>query len=190
LADRARYLPAFRQGLREPGYVEGENVAIEYRWAQDQSDRLSDLAADLVRRQGTVTAAPSEPPRSPFLTDHSYPPWRGDLFGTKLSDGATHGTERKMKRFLAVVVLLLLFAGTLSAQQERQSPPSQQTQAEQARPGVSVRAVRRPTRALGFNCNPLFCSCTGDADCNDMFTTGLCGPRDICIDSTCYCVRK
>ena len=43
-------LVAFRQGLRENGFVEGENIAIEYRFAENQIDRLSTLAADLVRR--------------------------------------------------------------------------------------------------------------------------------------------
>jgi putative tryptophan/tyrosine transport system substrate-binding protein len=43
-ADRARLVTAFRQGIRETGYIEGQNVAIEYRWAQDQYDRLPDLA--------------------------------------------------------------------------------------------------------------------------------------------------
>lgn len=57
-----------------------------------------------------------------------------------------------------------------------------------ARVGGLSSSVSRGS-ALGFTCAPWGCVCTGDDDCNDMFSTRVCGPWAICIDNVCYCSR-
>jgi putative tryptophan/tyrosine transport system substrate-binding protein len=57
----APFLAAFQEGLGEAGYVERRNIAVEYRWAEDQYDRLPALAVDLVRHQVAVIVAAGTP---------------------------------------------------------------------------------------------------------------------------------
>jgi putative ABC transport system substrate-binding protein len=62
-ADTAvRYVAGFRKGLNETGFIEGQNVTVEYHWLEGRYDRLPALLADLVRRQVTVIATPGQVP--------------------------------------------------------------------------------------------------------------------------------
>jgi putative ABC transport system substrate-binding protein len=61
-SSRVLYLAAFRKGLGETGFAEGQNVTIEYRWAEGQYDRMAQLAAELVRRRVAVIVVPGSPP--------------------------------------------------------------------------------------------------------------------------------
>jgi putative tryptophan/tyrosine transport system substrate-binding protein len=61
LGPHASFVAAFQQGLRAAGYVEGQNVAIEYRWAEGQFDRLPTLVTEFVRRQVSIIVAPGSP---------------------------------------------------------------------------------------------------------------------------------
>jgi len=112
LSDSTQFVTAFRQGLKELGFVEGENVAIEYRWAEDQYDRLRTLVADLVDRKVAVIAANSPSALAAKTATTTIP-----IVFTTGDDPMNLGLVTSLSRPTGNVTGATFFAGAVAAKQ-------------------------------------------------------------------------
>jgi putative ABC transport system substrate-binding protein len=112
LSDSTQFVTAFRRGLKELGFVEGENVAIEYRWAEDQYDRLRTLVADLVDRKVAVIAANSPSALAAKTATTTIP-----IVFTTGDDPMNLGLVTSLSRPTGNVTGVTFFAGAVVAKQ-------------------------------------------------------------------------
>jgi putative tryptophan/tyrosine transport system substrate-binding protein len=166
----ANLLRAFHQGLKETGHVEGENVAIEYRWAENQNDRLPALAADLVRRRVTVITAAGSTPAA--LAAHAATTTIPIVFGIG-TDPVQLGLVTSLSRpggNITGVSTLSLEVGAKRLELLREVVPTATTMAllvNPTSPALSEPATRdlqAAARALGLNIHILDASTELDFD--------------------------
>jgi putative ABC transport system substrate-binding protein len=161
-------LAAFHRGLRETGYIEGQNVAIEYRWASNQYDRLQALATDLVLRQVNVIAAigsPSAPAAKavtttiPIVFIIGFDPVEFGLVtslnrpGGNLTGVTVLGVELGSKR-LELLHELIPTANVVAALVNPTTPAAETQSTE----------LQAAARALGLKLHVLHASTEGDLD--------------------------
>jgi putative tryptophan/tyrosine transport system substrate-binding protein len=165
-------LLGFRQGLKETGYVEGENIAIAYRFAENQVDRLPELAADLVRRQVAVIAtlangalaAKAATKTIPIVFLLAEDPVKGGLVSSLARPGGNltginfFNAELAAKR-LELVRELIPTATRISVLVNPNGPNSEST----------LRDAQSAARAIGFEIQALTASTSGEIDA--AFTT-------------------
>jgi putative tryptophan/tyrosine transport system substrate-binding protein len=140
-AAQVKNLIAFRQGLKEAGFVEGQNVAIEFRWGENQFDRLADLATDVIARRPAVIVANtlaarrlkaatttipivfttgSDPVRDSLVTSMSRP--GGNITGVAFITGTLGAKRLELFRQLvpkATKIAMLVYPGTPETEAER-----------------------------------------------------------------------
>jgi putative ABC transport system substrate-binding protein len=165
-----KLLRGFLEGLKETGHAEGENVAVEYRWAEDQIDQLPALAADLVRRQVTVIAAPGS--ISAVLAIHAATTTIPIVFGTA-TDPVQLGLVTSLSRpggNMTGVITLALEVGPKRLELMHELVPTARTIAllvNPASPALAEPATKdaqAAARVLGVNLHVLHAKTALDFD--------------------------
>jgi putative tryptophan/tyrosine transport system substrate-binding protein len=187
----APMVTAFRQGLKEAGYVEGHNVAIEYRWAEGHYDRLPALAADLVHRQVAEIVTGGTPPAFaakratstiPIVINVGIDPVQVGLVASLNRPGGNVTGLALLTVELAAKRLELLheLLGTATVVAMLVNPTTPLTEPE-------TRGVRDAARSLGLQLHVLNASTESEID--TAFGTS-CAPARSSSASTCFSITS